>query len=121
MTPLEEFICESRIQQVIREQYWINKLKPELNCVKAFLSDEERVQQNKEYRETHKEEIKEQNAKYREANKEEIKERYNKFIQENPDKKKDYQKKYRDTHKEQIKEYNKRKSKPTIVDKNLNV
>jgi hypothetical protein len=36
MTPIEEFSCDNLTQARIREQYWIDKLKPYLNHYGAF-------------------------------------------------------------------------------------
>jgi hypothetical protein len=36
MTPLEQYPCENKIQKVIREQYWIDKPKPNMNCQVAY-------------------------------------------------------------------------------------
>lgn len=106
MKPLEEFPCENKTQQVIREQYWIDKLKPELNCrgavhdKKSYLEKnvEERKeyakvyhQENKEvicersrkYHQDHKEEILEKQKAYKEANREKINEDQNKKYHEN--------------------------------------
>ena len=68
MIPLEEFPCDNKTQQVIREQYWIDKLKPDLNYIAAF--------HNKQaYPETHEEERKEYAKMYHQENKELICER----------------------------------------------
>ena len=60
MIPLEEFACENKIQQSIREQYWIDMLKPELNCIPAHQTLEghkQNVKQiKKKYYENHREE-----------------------------------------------------------------
>jgi hypothetical protein len=45
---LEEFSCENKTQQFIREQYWIDQLNPILNCKDAVLT-EERNKYNIEY------------------------------------------------------------------------
>lgn len=64
MKPLEEFPCENKTQQVIREQYWIDKLKPELNSRVAH-QPLEKIEYRKAYRLINKEAIKEkQCAKY---------------------------------------------------------
>lgn len=109
MKPLEEFPCENKTQQVIREQYWIDKLKPELNCrcsvwdKKEYLeaTAEERKeyakvyhQENKEvicersrlYHEEHREEILEKQKSRREANRDKIRENQNKKYHENKEK-----------------------------------
>lgn len=59
MKPLEEFACENKIQQVIREQYWIDNLKPEMNCKVAY-QPLEIVERMKVYYENNSVHIKEQ-------------------------------------------------------------
>lgn len=58
MMPLEEYPCENSIQQRIREQYWIDKLKPELNCNVAYHTEEtlkeKRKQKDANYYAIHK-------------------------------------------------------------------
>jgi hypothetical protein len=58
MLPLEEFVCESKIQQNIREQYWIDKLQPTMNHLKAYRSEEDLYQYQKDYAEKNKEHLK---------------------------------------------------------------
>lgn len=86
MVPLEEFSCENGIQQTMREQSWINKLKPELNHNPAIQPNTK--QQTAQYREIHKEEI-------RSKNRERLKK----------DDVKEYHKNYRENHREKAKEY----------------
>ena len=38
MSPIEEFPCDNLIQARIREQYWIDTLKPKLNSVGSYYS-----------------------------------------------------------------------------------
>ncbi len=65
-------------ERFVLEQDWIDILQPNLNQRKTFLTDEQRKQYGKEYREDNKEQIKEYKKKYdkeyREDNKEQIKE-----------------------------------------------
>lgn len=64
MVPLEEFVCESRIQQNIREQYWIDKLEPTINHIRAHRSEEYDKQDRKEYSDSHKEQLKAYRKEY---------------------------------------------------------
>jgi len=79
MVPLEEFSCENKTQQLIREQYWIDRLKPELNSYVAYREGttlkekkkacyDARVEKNKAYREANSVVINEKKKAYREAN-----------------------------------------------------
>lgn len=95
MVPLEEFACENSTQQVMREQYWIDQIKPELNCYNAFVTEEDLKEYNKErrkiYCDTHKEQIK----IYHETHKEEIREYRKKYEKEHAEEISQRQKKYR--------------------------
>lgn len=66
IVPLEEFPCQSKIQAIIREQTWVNKLKPSMNTNNTFIENftEYKSIQNKKYYESHKEQKKEYNKKY---------------------------------------------------------
>jgi hypothetical protein len=74
MKPLEEYPCENQTQQLIREQYWIEQLKPELNCKKAFFN---RIDHDysKTYYNDNKESILEKRKLYLIANAESLKEK----------------------------------------------
>lgn len=77
MVPLEEFPCENYNQQVIREQYWIDQLKPELNQRSSYTDPEVRKETHNQYtiewRKTNQDKVKEQRKKYREEHKDELK------------------------------------------------
>jgi hypothetical protein len=94
MIPLEEFACENKTQQIIREQYWIDKLKPELNCQAAYQPDEIPIYQKK-YRETHQEKQKEYNLIYREAHKEIRIQKDKEYYEKNKQERLAYQSEYR--------------------------
>ena len=46
MNPIEEFICASKTEAQIREQYWIEKLQPTLNCVNAYVGKTQKERNN---------------------------------------------------------------------------
>lgn len=75
MKPLEEFPCENMTQQVIREQYWIEQLKPDMNCVKAYISEEDKIEWRKEYYVLNKDTFLKNRKEYREVNSHTIKEK----------------------------------------------
>jgi hypothetical protein len=50
MTPLEEYPCENKMQVLIREQYWIEKLQATMNSMKAIRTEEQRLEQLKQFR-----------------------------------------------------------------------
>ena len=42
MMPLEEYPCENSIQARMREQYWINTLKSDMNSDRAYRTEEDK-------------------------------------------------------------------------------
>jgi hypothetical protein len=76
---IEEYPCENAVQARIREQYWIEHYKANLNSMKEYRSPEERKeyenQHGKQYYEANKEHIKGKTKQHYEANKEHIKEK----------------------------------------------
>ena len=100
-----------------REKYWINYYRENSqynvlnktnggekgNVYKIFLTEEERKEKVKSYREAHKEEMRLYKKKYREEHKEEIKKYKKQYYQEHNEEIKIKFKEYRDTHKEQNK------------------
>lgn len=83
LVPVEEFACENVIQATIRERYWIEELKAELNksipsrTFKEYLeSNKQKINEiKKEYYENNKKIICEKTKKYRDENKEVISEK----------------------------------------------
>jgi hypothetical protein len=63
MIMIEEYKCENKRQKDQRERYWIDELKPSLNCISICITEEEKNNRikkwNKSYYEKHKEKIKE--------------------------------------------------------------
>jgi hypothetical protein len=77
MVPIEEYKCDNLIQSKIREQYWIETLKPSLNCIYAYGINVEKKKQAEKRRNlkyNSKEETKEKRKEYINNNKEKIKE-----------------------------------------------
>jgi hypothetical protein len=85
MKPLEEFACENKTQQVIREQFWMDRLKPDMNCRKAYQTDEGKSQRQKLYRVVNTEVIKERHKGWYKENSEAIKEKHKAYHQSNKD------------------------------------
>lgn len=82
MRPIEEFVCENKLEARIRERYWCEMYNPNLNTRKSYVSGEER--------ESYYDENKDRFKQYYEDNKERIKQYY----QENREKRLKYQKEY---------------------------
>jgi hypothetical protein len=85
MIPIEEFDCEGQLQARIREEYWRREYNANLNSFKAYLTEQERVDQqserNKAHYEANKEKVAERCKAYREANKEKVNERRKAYIE----------------------------------------
>jgi hypothetical protein len=62
--PLEEFKCETTIQSRIREQYWVDSKNAKLNMFKAYISEEQRKIQDRQYDLDNKDRIRERKQKY---------------------------------------------------------
>jgi hypothetical protein len=92
---VENFKCENRTELRIREQYWIEELKPELNTNKAYITEEYLIDYKKKY-----------SKKYRKENPEKEKERHKKYQKENKEAQQLYRHNYYDEHKDDIKKYN---------------
>ena len=61
---IEEFPCEIEIQLRIREQYHYDLLKPALNMIRSYVSEEERKEEMKLYNAKYLEKHREENKKY---------------------------------------------------------
>jgi hypothetical protein len=115
MIVLEEYPCEFYYQQVRREQYWIDKLKPELNMRSAYTSEEDykeyKKEYMKEYRVENAEQISEKRKEWCEANSEKLKEYQKEYLKEyqkeNAEQISEYQKEYREENAEKIKQQQK--------------
>ena len=83
MKPLEEFPCENKTQQVIREQYWIDRLKPGMNSKVAHRKGENEYEKKKAYREANAEVIKEKKSAFYQVNKETISEKQKAYYEAN--------------------------------------
>jgi hypothetical protein len=78
MIELEKYPCNDKREAEKREEEIRAERKAKLNMKKAFITEEQKKEQQKEYREENKEQILEYKKEYREANKEKIKEYNNK-------------------------------------------
>jgi hypothetical protein len=90
MNPLEEYECETIMQERIREQYWLDIKQSKLNSLRAYSTSEQRKEAGKQY-----------DTQYRIDNKERISERDKQYSIINKEKKKQY----RIENKEHFKQY----------------
>jgi hypothetical protein len=71
---IENYPCKNKDELLFRETFWINELKPTLNCRKSRQTIEERKEYNKKYVEENKDRIKERQKQYYNNNQEKIQE-----------------------------------------------
>ena len=110
---IEEYSCNNKDELRIREQYWIDKYKREgkniINKRDAYISEEQRLEQQIEYRENNREKNKEYQIQYYVNNREKHNERNKKHYTDNREKILERNKKHyannRDKQKELNKEY----------------
>lgn len=99
---IEEYPCENAVQARIREQYWIDHYKANLNSTSAYKSPEERKEYEKEHRkavyEENKVEILINRKEYRDSHKEQIKQ----YRKDNKDKIKKLKQQWHEENKERI-------------------
>jgi len=99
MIEVEKYPCNDKREAEKRENETMKKLKSNMNTNKSYITEEEKREMVKEYKETNKEKNKEKHKEYRENNKDKIKE-FNKLYYETN---KEKVKKYRDKYKEKVK------------------
>mgnify|MGYP003649481051 CR=1 FL=1 len=97
MRPIEEFVCENKLEARMRERYWCEMYNPNLNTRKAYVSGEEResyYDENKDRFKQYYEDNKDKYLQYQKYYRDENKERIKQYYKENRDKRLKYQKEY---------------------------
>ena len=105
MIQLEAFPCETKKELETRERYWIEQMKPVLNCMiptRTHKEWDDDTKYHKEYREKNKKVIAEKKQVYHKKNKEVIKEKKDIYYQNNKEIYLEKAKEYRENNKEQI-------------------
>ena len=102
MIQIEEYSCNNKREAEMRERYWIENLKANLNCVSPFTTNEEKEKQKLEWYEENKEEVLKKKKKHYQENKDQILEKAKQYTQENKEKITEYQKQYAEENKEKI-------------------
>jgi hypothetical protein len=98
---IKNYPCNNKIELLIEEEKHRKEFKAILNTNKAYLTDDEKKEQNKQ----NKEYQKEYQAEYRQENKEEIKEYDKEYYEKNKEQIKEKSKEYKANNKEKIKKY----------------
>jgi hypothetical protein len=96
MVIIKEFCCENAEQARREEDRIMREMKANMNMIRAYLTEEERTQQNREYSEQYRENNKERIKQYQEQ----YQEQYRK--EENKEHRKEYDKQYREQNKEKL-------------------
>jgi hypothetical protein len=74
MVEIEKHPCNDGNEARTREEYWKCHFKSQLNAIRAYRTEEQRIEQNKEYHKQHKDKRSEQNKEYCKQHKDKIKE-----------------------------------------------
>ena len=101
---IEDYPCERKEQLLMRERHFMETMEC-VNMVRPIVSREEKLEENKEYREKNKEKLNKYIKEYREKNKEYMKEYREKNKEKIKEYNKEYNKEYRQKNKEYMKEY----------------
>jgi hypothetical protein len=99
---IEHFPCNNDIEARQREQFYIKELKSNLNIIRAFRTEDEKLEQiNKEYRTP--EQLQEKTKKYYEQNKQICNEKSKIYYNNNKDYFENKRKTYYESHKDELK------------------
>jgi hypothetical protein len=105
MIEIEKYKCNDRREADKRENEVMKELKASMNKNRSFITNEERLEKGKIYKEENKDKIKETVKEYKEKHKDNIKQ---------------YYEEYKEKHKDKIKQYREdNKEKKTHIIKNI--
>ena len=107
MLQIENYNCNNSKEASMRERFWIELLKPKLNTISPYTSNEEKAIQKKIWYEEKKDYILQKAKSNYEDNKEQKLEYQKQYTQENKEKISEYQKQYTQENKEKISEQKK--------------
>ena len=104
MVVIKNFCCNNGEEAKAEEDRIIREMKCNMNMIRAYISNEEKKElekeYNKQYQENNKERLKEYDKQYYEQNREEFLERQKKHYEQNKEKIKERQKEYYERNKE---------------------
>jgi hypothetical protein len=101
---VEKYPCENDIEKLKREMYWCDELHSTLNTYRPILTEEQRLEYRKDYREKNREQIIEKKKEYREKNRELINEKRKEYREKNREMLVEKNKEHYKKHKEQFAE-----------------
>lgn len=107
---LEKYPCNNEIEARKREQYYINKLKANLNSIRAYRTEEEKIEQQHSDNRT-EEQLKEKSKKYYHSHKEDCNKKSQIYYTNNKEYFEKKRKEYYALHKEELSIKKKEKNK----------
>jgi hypothetical protein len=94
MIEVEKFPCNDGNEARSREEYWRCHFNSQLNMIRSYLTEEEKLEYHQQYRERNKDKRSEQNKEHYEQNKNKILEQRKEYRELNKDKISEQNKKY---------------------------
>jgi hypothetical protein len=85
MIPIKEVECETKLQAIIIEEEIRCELKANLNSIKAYITEEQLIQRDKDYRIKNKDYICQQRKTFYETNKDRLKIEHKEWYEANKD------------------------------------
>ena len=107
MIEVEKYPCNDRREADKRENEVMKELKASMNKNRSFITNEERLEKGKIYKEENKDKIKETVKEYKEKHKDNIKQYIKEYREENKEKLNQYSKEYNEENKEKLNQYSK--------------
>ena len=108
MSPIEQLECPTKLDARIREQHWIDELKPKLNSYNAFGLDINNMKEVKnKYIANNSEHLKELRSQYYSNNQEQLKKYQIKYRAEKSELIKEQKQQYNETNRDRIREHRK--------------
>jgi len=105
MKVLYEYECENETELRMEEQRCMDKMNPTLNNNRAYNSEEDTIENKKQYYEQNKDTIREKQKQYYEQNKDALCEKQKQYKEQNKDAILEYQKQYYEQNKDEAKKY----------------
>ena len=109
MVLVKKYPCNDYLEAFAEEERIRRELNANMNAQRCFRTTKQLKEDQKQYRETHKEKSKEYQKQYNETHKEEFKENKKQYYETHKEEKKAKSKEYYETHKEEKKAKNKQK------------
>ncbi len=106
---IKDFPCNNKQEALAEEDRCMREMKSNMNTIRAYVSREEKIEQQKQYRLENKDRIKEEQKQYRLKNKDELREKKKQYRLENRDKVNEMKKRYRLENRDKINERRKQK------------